>query len=139
MRAGLFHVNVLARLTRPDSHQGVPVIGCCNRNGIDRLVLQKLANVHVSGWLGNALFLHCRHTLAHNILVDVAHRGDLNVLQLGKVPDVIHTTSADAANRHSHPIVGTEDPVRPGYERHPACSRQTRGARHAPLEETSAA
>ena len=48
--AGLFHVDVLARLHRPDGHEGVPVVGRGDRDGIDVLAVQKAADIlHVGG------------------------------------------------------------------------------------------
>src|SRR5262245_2227282 len=38
MRAGLFDINVLARLAGPDAHQRVPVVRRGDRDGVNRLV-----------------------------------------------------------------------------------------------------
>ena len=81
-------------------------------------------------------FYHSGHALAQNILVHVAHRGDLDVLQLRKVIDVIRATSMQAANRHPHAIVRPEDSFRLGYESHSGRCCKPRGARYAILQET---
>src|SRR5208337_3483551 len=47
MRTGLLDINVFPGLAGPDADQGVPVIWCRNRDGVDRPVLEKLADVDV--------------------------------------------------------------------------------------------
>ena len=43
--AGLLHVDILARLHRPDGHQGVPVVGCGDRDGVDVLAVEQAADI----------------------------------------------------------------------------------------------
>ena len=43
--AGLFHVDILARLHGPDGHQGVPVVGRGDRDGVDVLAVEQAADV----------------------------------------------------------------------------------------------
>src|SRR5271157_2932733 len=47
--AGLLDINVLPRLSRPDRHERVPVIGCGDRDHVDILVVKHPANVLHSG------------------------------------------------------------------------------------------
>ena len=54
--AGLLHVDILARLHRPDGHQGVPVVGRGNRDGVDILAVQEAADIlHVGRWVQRLL------------------------------------------------------------------------------------
>src|SRR5262252_3375182 len=79
MRAGLFDINVLARLASPDAHQRVPVIRRGDRDGVNRLVFEQLANVHILfGPLARVLFNLAASLLEHGV-VHVADGGDLNV------------------------------------------------------------
>src|SRR5215472_4794771 len=75
MRAGLFDIHVLACLTRPDCHQGMPVIWRSNRNGIDRFVLKQLANIRK----GFSFSTDFATPLVENPLVHVAKRCDFHV------------------------------------------------------------
>ena len=43
--AGLLHVDILARLHCPDGHQGVPVVGRGDRDGVDILAVEQAADV----------------------------------------------------------------------------------------------
>src|SRR5882672_5829035 len=88
MRAGLFDINVLARLASPDPHQRVPVIRRGDRDGVNRLVFEQLANVHVLyGPLARVLFNLAASLLEHGI-VHIADGGDLDVGHPGICADV---------------------------------------------------
>jgi hypothetical protein len=47
VRARLFDVDVFTGLTSPDGHQGVPVIGSCDLNGVDGFIFEKQPDVGV--------------------------------------------------------------------------------------------
>src|SRR5262249_3338131 len=88
MRAGLFDINVLAGLASPDAHQRVPVIRRGDRDGVNRLVFEQLANVNVLfGLLARVLFNLAAALLEHGV-VHIADGGDLDVGHLGICADV---------------------------------------------------
>ena len=50
--AGLFHVDILARLHRPDGHHGMPVVGRGDRDSVDILAVEQTADVlHIGRWV----------------------------------------------------------------------------------------
>ncbi len=96
MRTGLFDINVLARLASPDAHQRVPVIRRCDRDGVNRLVFEQLANVHVLfGPLASVLFNLAAALLEHGV-VHVTYGGDLDVCHPGICFDVRIALPVDA-------------------------------------------
>ena len=96
MRAGLLDVHVLARLAGPDGLQRMVVIGGGDRNGVDRLVFEQLAEVGIGGRLLFAVGLQLLHALVQHGLVDVAQRGDFDVGQFGVAVQVIAAATAQA-------------------------------------------
>ena len=88
VRAGLFDVHVLAGLAGPDGHQGVPVIGRGDGDGVDGFVFQQLADVLVGLRLGLAELVDLRQALGDVRIVDIADRRDLHVGQLAVAADV---------------------------------------------------
>src|SRR5262249_12042335 len=88
LRAGLFDINVLARLASPYAHQRVPVVRRGDRDGVNRLVFEQLANVHVLFRpLPSVLFNLAAALLEHGV-VHVTDGGDLDVCHLGICADV---------------------------------------------------
>ena len=108
VRAGLLHVNVLARLARPDGHQRVPVIGRGDRNGIDRSCPPEACGRprNVCG-LGMPR-LHERACATRSRRCRRARRSRRS-LHVGIIADVIHAAPVHAANRHAHAIVRAQD------------------------------
>src|SRR4029077_17771050 len=77
MRAGFLHIDIFPGLAAPDGHQRVPMIRRGNRDGIDILVLEQSANVHVRLRLWKAQLLDLPDTLARYALIHIANRDNL--------------------------------------------------------------
>jgi len=102
---GFFHIDVFARLYRPDGRQGMPVVGRGNGHQIDGFVFQDPAKVlFILGGLALDLF-DVPHGVADNGLVDIADGGNNTIIFAGKASDMAHALAADANNRHMQPIV----------------------------------
>ena len=95
VRNGLFHVNILARLHRPDRGQRMPVIGRGDGDGVHVLVLQQPANVRVAFHLfvplGEGFDARIQDFAVH-----VTQRDDPNVFvgESAHAADVLSTTTA---------------------------------------------
>ncbi len=107
VRTGLFDVDVLARLHGPDSHQTVPVIWRRDRDRVDRLVFEQLANVRELGRpLALGLF-DLVQTLPEHRFINIAQSGDLDVLHLRIGANVRVSLSADSDACHADRVVRT--------------------------------
>jgi hypothetical protein len=85
---GLLHIDIFARLTRPDGQQRVPVVRSGGRDGVDRLVFQQLTQVSIEfGACACALLDDCACLLQH-ALVHIAQGDEAHALNLGEVADV---------------------------------------------------
>src|SRR5690242_6294803 len=109
MRARLFDIYVLASLAGPDGHQRMPVIWCCNRDGVDAFVLEQLANIHVRLRPRQAQILNIFEALVQNPFVDVAQSGNLHSRYLGETADVVSAAAARTANRNAYTVVCPQD------------------------------
>ena len=114
---GLFAIDVLARLHRPDRRQRVPVIGRGNRNSLDARIGEGLA--HVFKFLG--LFpcdpLQGRLRFFTRSLVDIAKADNLRFGQPGVDIQMIGSPAAEAYDRDVDFVIGAPD----------ACGRGCRG------------
>src|SRR5215471_13773523 len=93
VRARLLDVDVFARLAAPDSHEGVPVVGSRDGDGIDGLVIKQLAKVCVSLRLRQTLFVHLRQAPVKDPWIDIAQPSNLRVREPRKAFDVITSSS----------------------------------------------
>src|SRR5690348_4836466 len=102
MRRGLLHVNVLAGITSVNAHDGVPVFGRCNQDGLNVTVLQQPAVVTVGLRICSGETLPPPQTR----VVDITYSHDLYVGVALEIPLVIR--SHVAATDHPHPdsVVG---------------------------------
>ena len=106
VRAGLLHVDVLARLAAPDGLQRVLVVGSGDRDGVDRLILQQLAEVGEGRRLLLRGGFHLGGALGEDGFVHVAERRHLHVGQFAVTVDVIAAAPAQAHAGDAHGIVG---------------------------------
>lgn len=109
VRARLFHVNVLAGLTAPDGDQRMPVIGSGDGDGVDFLVLEKLAHIDVGFRARTAQFFDVAETLVEDVFVDIAEGGELDAGDVREAADVILATATCAADGDADAIIRAED------------------------------
>jgi hypothetical protein len=104
-RQRLFDIDVLACATGIDEHDGVPVVGRGDGDGIDVLVVDDTAPVLVFDWRGAGLL----HGEIHVVLAQVADcSGDLiAMLEEGVMDLVAAIAKADVA--HSQAVVRAEN------------------------------
>ena len=108
VRQGLFHVHVLAGLTGPDRHQGMPMVGRGGGDGVDVLALQQLADIRVAfdrlAQLGGL-----RHTPFENSAVGVAQGHHADPGQLPQQPEMQPALTAKSDHRQAEVIVCAQD------------------------------
>ena len=108
MAARFFNVHVLARLTGPNRQQRVPMVRRGNRNRVEALVVERLAEVlHAAGRCAAVPFDGLGHH-GEQAAVGVGQIGDLDVLQAAKMFDVFLPPAVDARHGNANPIVGAE-------------------------------
>jgi hypothetical protein len=107
--AGLFDENVLARLASPDRPQGVPMIRCRDRHGVDVAALQQLLLVLIGRRPVTEGLLHVGGPLAKDVQVDIAERGDPHARHGPESVDVVLAAAVDANDRQIDAIVGARD------------------------------
>jgi len=135
VRAGFFDVDVLTGLAAPNGHQRMPVIGSGDGDGVNRFVVEELANVSVGFGLGEALFLDLLQSLIEYGGIDVAERGDLCVWIPRQLLDVVIASAMQANDGDLHAVVGTEDALWRGDKGDSAERGQTCSGLCALLEE----
>ena len=86
----------------------MPVIGSCDRDGVNFLVLEQLANVGIGLRPGPAELLNVRETFVRDVLVDIAQSCKLYTRDLVKTSDVVLATAA-RSNSHTHAIIRAQD------------------------------
>jgi hypothetical protein len=107
MRARLLDVDVLAGLAGPDGLEGVGVVGGGDGDRVDIFVLEKLAEVGVEFGLLLAGFLVTGRPFVQNGFVDIAHRDDVDIVQVAIAADVIFTASAKAHAGDANGVAGS--------------------------------
>ena len=110
--AGLLDVDVLPRLSGPDRHERVPVIGPGDRDPIDVLVVKNPANVLHSGRYAAAVGLDLMDAIVKGPGVGIdqisdGHRGHLHVLI-----DMRPAPAVEPGDRDPDRIIRTDDPSR---------------------------
>ena len=108
MTAGLLHVHVLARLTGPNGHQRVPVVGRDNGNGIEGLVVQGPANVLDADGRVAGRSLHEVASGGEQPAVGIDQVGDLDILHPAESCDVGLSPPVDACDGDPDTIVGSQ-------------------------------
>ena len=103
----LLDVNMLAGLGAPDRHQRVPVVRRCDRDRIDRLVSQCLANVRdpLGIELALGLLFDLTHLAGDCFLIRVDEIGDLHVFLAQPTADVTATATIQAGHRYAEPVI----------------------------------
>jgi hypothetical protein len=111
--ARLLDVHILAGLARPDGHERVPVVRRRDRNGIDVLVVERLANVlDLLRLVGPFLLVDLREMLGvgPRVGIDEVHQLDVVHLQIGVGMGMAATVQPGDGD--AHPIVGTDHTAR---------------------------
>jgi len=73
MRDRFLDINILARLTGPDSYKRMPVIGRRGTDSVDLLIFQEFADIRVALDV-YALFLEVVHPLVGMVLIRITYR-----------------------------------------------------------------
>ena len=102
----LLDVNIFARGHRPNRHERVPMVRCGDRNDIDRLVFDHLANVLLELRLGFLPLADLFHGIADDRLIAIADGDDLAVVFAEEAADMVHAAPMHADDGHAKPIVG---------------------------------
>src|SRR5262249_16750828 len=106
--ARLFNIDVFACLSGPDRHQGVPVIGRGDGDGIDVAVLQGAAYVLHFARLVAAAPLDFGRTTLKGAHVRIDKIGDLHALHAGELADVLAAAAVEPGNADAQHLVGAE-------------------------------
>ena len=105
VRAGFFDVDVFSCLASPDSHEGVPMVGSGDRDGVDVFVVEQLADIAVGFRFWQAKFLDVVKALVEYVFIHIAQSGDLSGGDMREAVDVIDAAASHTANGHAHAIV----------------------------------
>jgi len=103
----LFDVDVLAGGAGHHGHQGVPVIGGADDNGLQVRVVEHAAEVGIR--FGSAAA--GRDALFQARLVDVAHGGEIGVLLVFEIEDVLGADQSVAVEADPDAVIGAEHPA----------------------------
>ena len=95
VRDGLFDIHILAGLTAPDGRERVPVIRRGDRDGIDLLALQQLADVLIRRHV-RALFQKLRLALFEHLRIHVAERHEPHAFHFEVFRNVIFAAPVEA-------------------------------------------
>ena len=105
VRAGLLDVNIFSGLRCPDAHQGMPVIGCGNRDGIDVLVVQQLPELDDRLRRRHAELFRLAHPFPQHVLVYIAKSGQLYARKRVVTGHVIPPAAIQAHDGDSDAVV----------------------------------
>ena len=103
---GLFDIDVLAGLHRPDGGQSVPMVGRGDADDMDGFVVHDAAQVlHIARRASLGLGGRC---VAGPMTsgIGVANMGDDAVVAAREARDMIHAAAAHADDRHVEPAIG---------------------------------
>ena len=106
--ARLLDIDILAGLASPNGHQGMPVVWCGYRNGVEVLVVQRFADVLYRFWLVAAFLVDLLDALVEGSRIGVDQVGDLNSLHAGEFFDVLRTSAVQACKADSDGVIGAE-------------------------------
>ena len=129
--ARLFDRNMFAGLDRPDRGQCMPVVGRHDRNRVNLLVLEQLAQVRIG--LGRPQVFIGKVALddrREEIGIDIAQRRDLDIRQSLIRLDMALPHAVNTDHRHAHTIIRSRPrPVRSPQQR-TSCCRHKLSTRH---------
>ena len=106
---GLFDIDMLAGLTGPDGHEGVPVVWGGDDKGVDVFAVEDFANVGIAldvGVGGTILLLELGKAVSQDLAVRVAEGDDLDALQAMETAYVAPALAAYAGNGEADLFVG---------------------------------
>ena len=106
VRDGLFDVNVLAGLHRPDRGQRVPVVGGGDRDRVDLFVFEDAAHVGVDLRPLAGLLKNHGGGLFRAPAIDIDKRGDLDIGHGKNLFDMRRPARSDADDGDAYAIVG---------------------------------
>src|SRR5262249_2896991 len=124
-------------LAGPDGHERVPVVRRGNGNSINRFVLEQLANVNKSLWLGLAS-VEPGEPFRQHVFVNVTKRHNLDVGEPQKPLKVILATAMQAADGAGARVAGSKSSFRTRKKFHALKRRQSRRSLNTISQEISA-
>src|SRR2546423_8217716 len=83
----------------------MPMVGCSDRDGINVLVFEQLANIGISFRLRMAMALDFSEALIQDGLVHIAQSDNLDAWNLLETFDVIVAAAAYPADGHAYSVV----------------------------------
>ncbi len=110
MRGRFFNVHIFAGLTSPYSLQGMPVIGGCNCNSINRLIIICFSEILFNLYLFAILLFKFISTLLKNIHIRITQSRYFYICRLRKIHDFFIMGNSPAINsKYSNPysIIGS--------------------------------
>src|SRR5207247_1107026 len=105
---GLLDVNIFPRLAGPNGHEGMPVVGRGDRDRVERLVLQGLADVLNTLGRREVLAGERAQVLGVGAGVGVDEVGDLHVLHAGPGTHVASAAAVESGDGDADGVVGAE-------------------------------
>ncbi len=106
----LFNIHMLAGLSSPDGHQGMPMVGRRDGNRIDVLVFQSPPQIFVAlAAFAIRSIVHLLLKRPQHVLVRVDQVGDLDVLQLAETLQMLFAAAVEADERNPHAVVRADD------------------------------
>ena len=121
----LFDIDMLASLRAPDRDQRVPMIGRGDRNGIDALVFQRLADVVEP--FGRELALGSAfggpHRAGQHVVVRIDEVSDLDVILFRPAIDMGFAAAVQTSHRDANAVIRAEN-----FARRPGAGEEQRRA-----------
>ncbi len=109
--AGLLHVDVLARLARPNRLQRVPMVRRGDGNGVQVLVVEHFPKVLEALGRIAAVVLDPPAPRGEQPAVGIDQVGDLDALDVAVRVDVFLSPAVDAGDGDAHPAAGAQHPA----------------------------
>ena len=108
----LLYIHILTCLAGPNRCQCVPVVGCCNRNGINVRVIEDFPHIHGRSRRVSLEFSNPGNALGEEVLIDITNRLDPHVLisrHAGPTPQMPKPLTTHADDGKMEPFIGPND------------------------------
>ena len=122
MAAGLFHVNMLTRVQSQDRRRSMPVVGRCDPDRLDPVVVEHAPEVRSPLRPLVRALLHDRDAIRQPVPVHVTNVGDLDIFPLGQMTQMVAPHPPRADQPDGHPALGRPS-CRHASERQGRCSQ----------------
>jgi hypothetical protein len=109
---------MLARLYRPDTSQGMPMVWRGKADRLDLFIIEDLAHVAVTFHRASGELLILTGTLLQNMFIYIAESNYLDSRLVVEANNVLFALPMDSHHSHAHFIVGCEHlaRARQGYD-----------------------